>query len=458
MPFIPWKKNKVTPISQILADLQSPKHASSLVVQTGFPTSVIDLFAKNRTRFRKPNSKKPVHREISDPPPPPISPAPPPPPKLPETSSSSGFAVVSSEDPSLTPSVIANDNVHGDDGGSGSGRETIRVGECGGGSGSKTVLASVLKMFVVAVVLITSVKQLTVGITFSAFLLLFLEYTGKRVVSCLRPCSDANVGIIKCLAEKFCSWVWFQKLCEGSESLIVEGENNIVMSELVVGAECSSVSLSFEEIEVVEKKSEVVGVCCEETLCCPEMQEDSNVKVVDSCEISQCKTKDSRNSVKLKSKMVKKLVPKKLRGSKKDKREKKSKERKDETNSEEDKSLNFEIEEEREGVQKVEVENGIRSQLLLKNELEEVDHGITCSQDSSLARMADVALTSEEKRIDRVGNSGYTILFVIALAGLVVGRFPAMILTMAWCFMLKIVTTGERSESVPLIQCSVTKS
>lgn len=355
--------------------------------------------------------------------------------------------MVSSEDPSLTPLVIANYKGHGDDGVSVSGREVIRVGEYGGGSGSKTVLAAILKMFVVVVVLITSI-----GITISAFWFLYLENAGKRVVSCLRPCSDANVGMIRCLAEKICSCVWFQKLCEGSESLIVEGENNIVMSELDVGAECSSDSLSFEEIEVVEKKSEVVGVCFEETC----MQEDSNVKVVDSCEISLCKIKDSSSSVKLKSKMVKKLVPKKLRGSKKDKREKKSKEGKDETNSEVDKSINFEIEGEREGVQKVEVENGIRSQPLLKNELEEVDDGITCSRDSSLARVEEVAMISDEKRIDRVGNSGHTILFVIALAGLVVGRFPAIILTTAWCFMLKIVTTPERSESV--LQCSVQKS
>ncbi|KAL5569183.1 hypothetical protein UlMin_025758 [Ulmus minor] len=57
MPF-PWKKTKVTRISQIVADLQSPNHGRSLVVETGFPTSLIDLFVKNCDRLKTPLMKK----------------------------------------------------------------------------------------------------------------------------------------------------------------------------------------------------------------------------------------------------------------------------------------------------------------------------------------------------------------------------------------------------------------
>lgn len=45
----------------------------------------------------------------------------------------------------------------------------------------------------------------------------------------------------------------------------------------------------------------------------------------------------------------------------------------------------------------------------------------------------DMRVTSEEKR---VGNSDYVILFGIALVGLVLGRFPALMLTMTWCLMV----------------------
>ncbi|CAO2833575.1 unnamed protein product [Amaranthus hypochondriacus] len=55
-----WKKQKKgNRISRFVADLQTPsKHGGSLVVETGFPTSLIDLFHKNRDKLKKPKSKK----------------------------------------------------------------------------------------------------------------------------------------------------------------------------------------------------------------------------------------------------------------------------------------------------------------------------------------------------------------------------------------------------------------
>ncbi|XP_039056798.1 uncharacterized protein LOC120199885 [Hibiscus syriacus] len=55
----PWKKRKVTRISRLVAGLLlSPKRGGSLVVETGFPTSLVDLFVKNRDRFRKSSKTK----------------------------------------------------------------------------------------------------------------------------------------------------------------------------------------------------------------------------------------------------------------------------------------------------------------------------------------------------------------------------------------------------------------
>ncbi|CAB4306998.1 unnamed protein product [Prunus armeniaca] len=48
---------RVNRISQFVADLQSPKRGGSLVVQTGFPTSLVDLFVKNRDHLKKPSKK-----------------------------------------------------------------------------------------------------------------------------------------------------------------------------------------------------------------------------------------------------------------------------------------------------------------------------------------------------------------------------------------------------------------
>ncbi|CAN1290395.1 hypothetical protein LINPERPRIM_LOCUS20667 [Linum perenne] len=54
---LPWNKSKVSTISRLVTDLHSPKHRNSLVVQTGFPASLVDLFYKNRDRLKKPYTK-----------------------------------------------------------------------------------------------------------------------------------------------------------------------------------------------------------------------------------------------------------------------------------------------------------------------------------------------------------------------------------------------------------------
>ncbi|XP_027338873.1 uncharacterized protein LOC113852721 [Abrus precatorius] len=406
MPF-PWKKNRVTRISQIVADLQSPKRGASLVVQTGFPTSLIDLFVKNRSRFKKHRSKKPLHHDIPDPPPP--SPATTPPPSL-----------SLSEIPLPTPELEPNADEAAVSG---------RVGECGSGSGFNLVIVKILMV----VVLLSTVKRVTVGITVSAFALLFLEYAMKRVVL------SSN---LKFFFQRVSDCVWFRKLLLLGLRLKQKKE----VFEVGEG-ELSYDSLCINEIEVVEAKSEV-GVCGEWDSLSGGVAWGSSRMLEDdesSChyEASECKIKGSRSG-RFKAKMVKKLVPKKFRGSKKEKKEKGvSKQNEGESCSEvssvveEDKLPILEIEEE------VEEDVGKEAKVGCMKD-DEVDGGITCSH---------------EKRVNRVGNSGSIILVIIALAGLLVGRFQALLLSMAWCCLQKMVTSLWRSHNVPLIKgCSIPNS
>ncbi|KAK7331297.1 hypothetical protein VNO77_25519 [Canavalia gladiata] len=421
MPF-PWKKNRVTRISQIVADLQSPKRGGSLVVETGFPTSLIDLFVKNRSRFKKHRSKKPVQPDISDPPPPPPSPVTPPP------TMTDPQALTVSHSEVLIPSSEIEGNVN-------EAAVPVRVGECGSGSGLNMVIAKIL----IVMVLVASVKRLTVGITVSAFALLFLEYAGNRVVSCPN---------VKFLSQRVFACVWFQRFLQ------LKAETEPVQ---VGGVELGSEALSIDEIEVVEARSEV-GICGELDWGCEKWSENgsSKGKVLEPCpcEVSECKIRGSRSG-RFKSKMVKKLVPKKFRSSsKKEKKEKGSKHDEGESGSEissavgEDKLPILEIEEVLEDDGKEEDENGDKT---IKTKLEcvrdgVVDSGITCSRESS-------QLAKNKK-----GNSGSIILVIIALVGLLAGRFQALILSMTWCCMLKLVRGLWRSKNVPLIKCSGSNS
>jgi hypothetical protein len=168
MPLLWTNKNRVTRVFQIISNLHSSKLAASL---TRFPTSLINLFVKNRNHFKQPNSNKPFLRQISDPP------------SL-KTPTFIGCTVVStesdfSESPSLTQ-LITEENLPPTNGVVDSGHGVDRVGENNNGSGSKSVLVTFF-MMVVIVVSIAGFEKITVGITVSAFVLLFLEYAVKRV-------------------------------------------------------------------------------------------------------------------------------------------------------------------------------------------------------------------------------------------------------------------------------------
>uniref|UniRef100_A0A803QE40 Uncharacterized protein n=1 Tax=Cannabis sativa TaxID=3483 RepID=A0A803QE40_CANSA len=311
---LPWKKSKVTRISRIVADLQSPKRGGSLVVETGFPTSLIDLFVKNHLPANfdpiKENSDscsekssvrgEPICEEV-------------------KISASEELEEVESiEEAFVEPeseSII---------------RDESRVEEefvCGG-----TLLMAVLKVFLV-VVLALSTKKLVVGVTLSAFLLLFLEYVGKSSVRFLKPCSKMKVRL-RSMVNWVASFIWSEKDC-----LVLnvknQGESYAVVAELL--DRIDSKSSNDDEIEVSEVKNDLMMKENEFLVDGPELEllsrdkkwgflNNTSVKkensamedgetVFPSGVMTLEKNKSSKRS-KIKAKIIKNLVPKKLRSSK----------------------------------------------------------------------------------------------------------------------------------------------
>ncbi|KAF8096123.1 hypothetical protein N665_0317s0029 [Sinapis alba] len=202
---LPWKKSKSGRISKFVSDLQqSPKHGGSLVVETGFPTSLIHLFFKNRDRLKKSSSKRnnkaptqtapslplPTRQRVSSLPPPHL---------LPQRHDPASVTEDHLPASKVEDSLVGDGGLTSDDGDSGN------LGGGGGGGGGCCVLMVVaIKVFVVAV-LALSTKKLAVGITISAFALLFLEFAVPRVLTLLNLCPDAQVrldSLIRKLIEK----------------------------------------------------------------------------------------------------------------------------------------------------------------------------------------------------------------------------------------------------------------
>ncbi|KAM3284603.1 hypothetical protein P3S67_023402 [Capsicum chacoense] len=166
----PWKKLKKTSISQLVKD-----HVCShtpLMVQTGFPTSLVHLFVKNHQRFMKTSKKKrPPSPLVAEPPLsslssmslPLSSPLTPPPP---------GRCTIKRSRLKGCPEI----------------GERIDLDEA---VDKDKVLIALLKIFLV-VVLVLGTNKLVLGITMSAFLLCFFEYSRERVYRLCMPCAGAQ--------------------------------------------------------------------------------------------------------------------------------------------------------------------------------------------------------------------------------------------------------------------------
>lgn len=451
----------------MVADLQSPKRGGSLVVQTGFPTSLIDLFVKNRDCLRK-QSKK--HRKNTNP------------------GKKSGFESVDRvSDPILTTSELGSGNLsilvrpssanietlideeadHGVveatefriSGETNAESSEIVVEESVGGGGDLSwVLAAVVKVFAVAVLALCTTK-FAVWITLSAFLLLFLEYVGKHFVCLLKPCSNAK-SVLQNIAQRVCDFLLVLRT-----DVVVKQKSEGVVFELVQeGVESDS---SIEEIEIV-KHNRTVSVCVDESVSQKSLIEylimdDQKWKKVeegdhgDELSVSVCKkskSKGRKKCAKMGAKLIKKFVPKKLRRSKKHQSGPEP-----EPSSEgcvylvEEGLVGQEDHIEELSVEEEESENGsVFSSLNSEQKYEKQgaeaisDHGKT-----------EPSLIVGKKGTESKGNFGYLILFLIALAGLVGGRILALMLIITWCFMLKVIRAWSRSAdvSMPMKRCSL---
>lgn len=434
---LPWKKVKSARISQLVNDhlhiSQKRRDGSSLVVETGFPTSLIDLFFKNREKLKKPSKKKRRNRPIppSDDVGSPIScPSPPPPPPPPPSAVGSPLpqrhSSILPPPPSCVDDICVAAGSSGGDGGGAVVEERSGGEESGGRDDANGVLIGVLKVFVV-VVLALSTKRLTVGITISAVLLLFLEYVGKHCRLLSTPCAAALSMVRSCgrllsykkLAPEQQEARSIASRFADQEIQAVEynaGVNEIQPEKETVSKPISRNRRKYQEIELLEMAMK---------------REESMRDAADS-------NKKSRKA-KIKSKMQK-IVPKKFRRSKKEQEFHNPAIAKDEGG--------IIIEEQCE-----ESENGSISS-------SSVSDGTAYREESTVCfnpRLSDADKESHTKIRDNGATTAALarrcmLLCLIVLVGLIGGRPFALVLTLSWFLLLKL---GQkllpRSIKLPMI-------
>ncbi|RXH98871.1 hypothetical protein DVH24_011196 [Malus domestica] len=470
-------------ISQFVADLQSPKRGGSLVVQTGFPTSLIDLFVKNRDHLKKPSKKnknKSKKREsrVED---------------RVDDRITLNCELGSGDLPILvkpsSPKVENLKPIEADHGVEATGIENRKknfvVGgeDCIGGNWGP-VLTAVMKMFVV-VVLALSTKKLVVGVTLSAFLLLLLEYAGKHLALFLKPCSNAK----SVMGQRLSAFLLFLNGFESDDLKgVIARERTVFLDSAIEEIEIVDANKKGRLIELLridcekEKAAEKGSVCVDKTsgeksmvdllgmeckkkklvdkrrVCADKTVEDMSlvkllgkdykkIKLVEGGEdggefVGDKKSKGSKNA-KIKAKLIKKFVPKKLR-------------RKGKPNEQElepvlyggdssflgvDKVEGCEAQEDHEDVNEDEQESENISVFSLdaeeKSEIQGLDRVSLAGEETPL-------VVKKKGREGKEGNFGYLFLFLIVLAGLFGGRLVALLLTVTFCFLSKLIGTLRR--------------
>ncbi|KAH6830728.1 hypothetical protein C2S53_010070 [Perilla frutescens var. hirtella] len=430
MPF-PWKKVKSTRISQLVNDhlhiSQKRRDGSSLVVATGFPTSLIDLFIKNREKLKKPSKKKrrsqPIASsdDVNDPviEGSPIScPFPPPP-------STVGSPSPQRHSPSLSPPSSCENEICAL-GSSGGGSEVGGVDEEHRGGGERGrdvngVLMGVSTMFVV-VVLALATKRLAVVITISAVLLLFLECVGKHCGGLSKPFAAAKAAVQS--GGRLLLFLRYRKLEEKQERLI---------KPVPLSIKSSATRCPDQEIQAVESKvyypSEIQPEkeMMDESLSRERLgyQEIELVEMAMKREESICDDfKRKSRKARIKSQMNK-IVPKKFRGSKKHQDLQSPLIVKDESfilSEEQVDQCNNGEESEHGSISSSVSDGGCR---------EEDGKSDICSD----RRLSDVKI---EGKGEVAAARRYILLCLIVLVGLIGGRPFALVLTLTWFLLLKL--------------------
>ncbi|XP_055806308.1 uncharacterized protein LOC129874939 [Solanum dulcamara] len=441
MPF-PWKKMKKTSISQLVKEHVNSQSGSPLMVETGFPTSIVDLVVKNRARFKKSSKKKLADDPFFLPSP---SPSPPPPPS-PETLPSTSHFMI--DDNEVRP-LIRVGEVEGDKSDS---RRSCREQPWGnGGLSMNQGLMAVLKMSLVAA-LVLGMNNLVMGVTMSAFLLFLLEYIGERLYGfCSRLQRRVRLMI--------------QGIRDIFRVKVVEDEDDCVFKAPLERKElskdgCSDFGHQIQEIEVVretyvEDREKIEECIWDEKSKCVrvDVMEKGEESRYDLCESKEKKS----HRAKMKSKM-KKLVLKKFRKKKGSALERPMlldeidyviEGRKETKGSREQKMQSNSIvssvassTDDKTDIVEVVGSAGESSEVLTDGSVEESFNGTD-----------EATIVQEEELTGREHSSMYIALVLVVLVGLIGGRVLALVFTLTCCLMLKRSEGIGRFTKLPVIRC-----
>lgn len=286
----------------------------------------------------------------------------------------------------------------------------------------------VFKVFVVAV-LALSTKKLVVGITLSAFALIFLEFAVARVFTLLNLCPGAQVRLHS-LIGKLLGKRRQEKLEEesSSSSSINEGRNNVlfeITETFEESRDCSEETRENESKNVEDPMSKANPVA--------EEKESLTIRDV-------VFKKEKSKSAKLKSKIVKKIVPKKLRSYKKKKKMMKMKKGEEEDGEE----IEVEIVEEEGEEESVTEVSSLFSEDRVESEISERDE---LSSNPPLLESCEEIVEGDEETGSKGDLTKAIVLIVIALAGLLSGKVVAIGLTLSWCLILRVVCSKSQTQT-----------
>ncbi|CAH9117054.1 unnamed protein product [Cuscuta epithymum] len=383
---IPWKKGKTrTRISQFVNDQfrrnRKSAAASPLVVETGFPTSLVDLIVNHRDRFKMLPSPSLRSKQKNPPPPPPPHQPPPP---------DSVFVSPPQSPPPTSPILpaVPEQEIHAE------------IHKCE--SNPNGVLQVSLKVFFIGVLAITT-KKFTLGLTMSAFFLFFLEYLVKQLPRFYKPCSELRESL-------------------GKEDIVSTMPENLPKIHPIHKCDGNGGSI-VPETEIVERSH-----CDWKLECAGGRLED----IIDKDGGGRCVK--SHKAAKFKSKM-KILLPKKFRNLRKKLKYGEEKE--------EIVYIGEHGFEPRGNSDIVKVKDGCDNTSCPRESLD--NSGDLCDGSGQLLNGSGNLFDSSKESmemgkvdpIERDKNPGYMVLLVIVLLGLVGGRVFALICMLAWCFLLR---------------------
>ncbi|KAI3892319.1 hypothetical protein MKW92_050038 [Papaver armeniacum] len=459
---LPWKKSKIGRVSRFVSDLKSSssKHGgSSLVVETGFPTSLVDLMIKNRDLLKKPSKKnKKLCVDSSD------SVIPSPPPSL-----NSPMLMVPAS-PSSIKTLIRN--------------HISSSSSCNDDENIDEIIPTITQprkktfLFMFKLLLILSLgfgtKKIALLITITAFVLMLVEICGKSFISILKPCQDVKdnlntvvESVLNSVQPKLDDETDFLKnkkndnsLIEQKEILVDEdlglievenGDQNFI--ENVNSAKSESGALIIAENEANTKEEIQIELGFDSVRCgCGWGFSESDQKKklvmkddVEPIEDSNAKGLKKKTSVKFNSKMLKKCFVPMLRGSKKKKKKKISKGGYLDSRSEFiSTSVNEDDERLKNRLDYQENEDELEDDVGDEQEVEEDDEledEVTSGDFSQIELEAELKPIDVRTRITTTWNSLLIPLHVIViLIGLTGGRFIALVATIIWCLMLTLKT------------------